>query len=292
MPHDMFSVHHRFTAMTFDTSSCRDDYRARVDVMTQALSLAAPDILLLQNVFATADNRHNTASHLANALHMQCAFLPVRPKIRYLDGRPTQSHNGLAILSRHAVIDAGRIELPCDPRDGERIAQFVDLDIDGMRLMVANIQLGHQAGADAVRRHQIETLAQRLAGAHDFDHILVGGDFNAGPNEPALAPIREMHGFTVAEAAPERCVDRLFVLTREAAYRPIAPLTLADTRLELDRIDPITNLFPAERAALMCEMTLNTAREALAPISGLPGWAKGARMRRESAISVLHTAAE
>jgi endonuclease/exonuclease/phosphatase family metal-dependent hydrolase len=288
----MYSTRHRFTAVTFDTSSCRNDYRTRIDVMTQALISVSPDILLLQNVFATADNRHNTAAHIARALHMQCAFLPVRPKIRYLDGRPTQSHSGLAILSRHTIIDAGRIELPCDPRDGERIAQFVDLDLNGMRLMVANTQLSHLAGADAVRRHQIEKLAERLADAHDFDHILVGGDFNAGPDEPALAPIREMPGFTIAEAAPERCVDRLFALTRRAAYRPIAPMTLAETRLGLDGLDPATNLFPAERAALVCDMALGAAQARLTPLAGLPRWAKGGQARHEATISALHTAAE
>ena len=88
MPHDTYQSYHRFNAITFDTSSCRDDYRARLSVMTKELQMLSPDILLLQNVFATADNRYNTAAHLARQQHMKCTFLPMRPKLRHLDGRP------------------------------------------------------------------------------------------------------------------------------------------------------------------------------------------------------------
>lgn len=231
---------------------------------------------------------------------LQCAFLPMRPKMRYLDGRPIQSHSGLAILSRHAIVDAGHIELPCDPRDGQRIAQFCDIDLQGTRVLVANIQLGHRAGTDAARRHQIEKLAERLADAHDYDHILAGGDFNAGRIEPALDPIRTLRGFTVAEAAPERGVDRLFALTRTPGHRPVAPIVLSESRAELDTADAPTNLYPGDRAALACELTLSAALPAnVIPVGDFQIWAKtphfgqfGDQIGSESRISALQIAAE
>jgi endonuclease/exonuclease/phosphatase family metal-dependent hydrolase len=289
MPHDTYSSRRRFNAITFDTSSSRDDYRARIGVMTKDLKVLAPDILLLQNVFATADNRYNTAAHLARALHMQCAFLPMRPKLRYLDGRQTRSHSGLAVLSRHPILDKGRIELPSDPRDGQRIAQLCDLDVDGTRLLVANIQASHLAGTEAVRRHQIEKLAERLADAHDFDRILVGGDFNASRIEPALDPIRNLRGFHVVEAAAERGVDRFFALTRTASFLPIPPMTLSDARLEMDRADPETNLFAGERAGLACDITVEMVRAAdVIAVSE----AKFSSNCPQSRTSALQTAAE
>jgi endonuclease/exonuclease/phosphatase family metal-dependent hydrolase len=257
--------------------------------MTQELKVSAPDIVLLQNVFATADNRYNTAAHLARALGMHCAFLPMRPKVRYLDGRPIESHSGLAILSRYQILDAGRIELPRDPRDGQRIAQFCDIDVDGIRLLVANVQVSHLAGAEAVRRHQIEKLAERLADAHDFDHILVGGDFNAGRIEPALDPIRTMRGFAVAEAAPERGVDRLFALTRTSSQTSVPSIVLSDVRAAMDRADPLTNLFPGDRAALAADVTLRATLPAnVISVTGTGFWAN----RPKSRISALQTAAE
>jgi endonuclease/exonuclease/phosphatase family metal-dependent hydrolase len=293
MPHDTYQSYHRFNAITFDTSSCRDDYRSRLAVMTYELQALAPDILLLQNVFATADNRYNTAAHLARKLHMHCAFLPMRPKVRHLDGRPIESHSGLAILSRHAIVDAGHVELPVDARDGQRIAQFADIDIDGSRLLVANIQLGHLPQTDAVRRHQIEKLADYLTDAHDFDHILVGGDFNAGRVEPALDPIRTLRGFAVAEAAPERGVDRLFAMTRTLSYRPIPPLVLNESRSELDTVDAATNLYPGDRAALACELTLSVARPAnVIPVGEFHLWANRSQNSAQPQISALQTAAE
>jgi len=293
MPHDTYQSYRRFNAITFDTSSCRDDYRARLAVMTEGLLALAPDILLLQNVFATTDNRYNTAAHLARQLHMQCAFLPMRPRLRHLDGRPIQSHSGLAILSRHRIIDAGHIELPCDPRDGQRLAQFADIDIAGTRLLVANIQLAHLAGTDAARRHQIEKLAECLADGHDFDHILAGGDFNAGRIEPALDSIRTVQGFTVAEAAPDRGVDRLFAMTRTPSYRPVPPIVLTESSAQLDAADAATNLYPGERAALACELTLSAALPAnVIPVADLRVWANRAQIPAESRALAYQTAAE
>jgi endonuclease/exonuclease/phosphatase family metal-dependent hydrolase len=297
MPHDSYQAYRRFTAITFDTSSCRDDYRTRLDVMTEGLLALSPDVILLQNVFATADNRYNTAAHLARNLGLRCAFMPMRAKIRHLDGRPIQSLSGLAVLSRHKIIDTGHIELPCDPRDGQRRAQFADIDLQGSRLLVANIQLGHLAGTDAARRHQIEKLAERLTHAHDFDHILVGGDFNAGRVEPALDPIRTLRGFTVAEAAPERGVDRLFAISRTSNCRPIAPIMLTESRPELDAADAATNLYPGDRPALACELTISAACPAnVVPVGELRKWTDHAQFEggipAETLNSALLTAAE
>lgn len=291
MPHDIYQSYRRLNAVTFDTSSCRDDYRARLGVMAKGLLALSPDILLLQNVFATPDNRYNTAGHLARHLRMHCAFLPLRPKVRHLDGRPIESHSGLAILSRHAIVDAGHIELPSDPRDGRRIAQFADIDLNGIRLLVANIQLGHLAGTDAVRRHQIEKLAERLANAHDFDHILVGGDFNASRVEPALDPIRTLAGFDVCEAAPERGVDRMFTLTRAPTYRTVEPLALSDGSAALDLIDPVTNLYAGDRAALACELTVHATQIAnVIPVADFRQWADASSVFART--QALQTAAE
>ena len=239
------------TTLTFGTSACDDDYRTRLTVMARELALLSPDILLLQDVFATADHRYNTAAHLARHLGLHYAFQPARPKIRHLDGRPIDSHCGLAVLTRHRLIASAKIDLPQDVRDGERIAQFVDLDIDGMRLLVINVRVSHLAGADALRRHQIERLAGAISGSHDFDTLLVGGDFNAGADDPLLAPLRNLDGFCTSEAAPGRGVDHLFALTRGNAV----PVALAEGRAVLDRADPLTNLFPGHRAALVANLT-------------------------------------
>lgn len=279
MLHDRYSPARRFVTVTFDTGSCRDDYRMRLRIMARDLRQAAPDILLLQNVFATADNRYNTAGQLAQHLGMRCAFLPMRPKVRHLDGRPIDSWSGLAILSRHPILDTVRATLPCDGRDGERIVQFADLDIAGTRLMVANIQVSRTAGAEAVRRHQIERLAEWLAAAHDYDHLLVGGDFNAGPGEPALDPVRAVAGFDVYEAAPERGVDRLFSLTRKSEWRANRPAILDKPRTVLDHIDIETNQYPSERPAFAADLILPNMADS--SVRRLPSWQPAVQIAAE-----------
>jgi endonuclease/exonuclease/phosphatase family metal-dependent hydrolase len=220
---DTSNINLPISAITFGTSSCRDDYRGRLSVMARELQQRAPDILLLQDVFATADHRFNTAAYLARHLGMTCAFHPARPKIRHLDGRPVQSHCGLAVLSRHRLGASAKLELPRDMRDGERIVQFADLEIQGTPLLLANVQLTNLAGTDALRRHQIERIAQLLGETRDYDHILVGGDFNAG-----------RHG--------------------------ASPLALAGARAVLDHADPTTNLFPGDRPALAADLSLPRMR--------------------------------
>lgn len=239
-------------AITFGTSSCHDDYRARLTIMARELAFLSPDILLLQDVFATADHRYNTAAYLARHLQMRAAFHPARPKVRHLDGRPIESHCGLAVLTRHRLVSSMKIDLPCDARDGERIAQFVDLNIDGMRLLVVNMRVSHLAGAEALRRHQIERLAALLTEASDYDHILVGGDFNAGPQDPALAPLRAIGGFLVSEAAPDRGVDRLFTLSRDG----VQPMSLKNAAPALQHADSAANLFAGGRPALSADLSM------------------------------------
>ncbi len=251
-PYDKRDASAPLAATSFSTSSCDDDYRARLGIMARELALRSPDILLLQDVFATADHRYNTAAYLARHLHMHASFHPARPKTRHLDGRPIDSHCGLAVLSRHRIVASMKIDLPRDMRDGERIAQFVDLDVAGTRLLVVNVRVSHLAGAEALRRHQIERLADLLADASDYDHILVGGDFNTGPKDPALTPLRDLDGFSVSEAAPGRGVDRLFGLSRYG----VMPMGLSNAQPALERLDPATNLFPGARAALSADLAL------------------------------------
>ena len=251
-PNDKSDAPALLAATSFSTSSCQDDYRVRLSIMARELAFQSPDILLLQDVFATADHKYNTAAYLARHLHMRAAFHPARPKMRHLDGRPVDSHCGLAVLSRHHIVASVKIGLPHDTRDGERIAQFVDLDVAGTRLLVVNVRVSHLADKDALRRHQIERLADLLASASDYDHMLVGGDFNAAPKDPALAPLRDLDGFSVCEAAPERGVDRLFGLSRHG----VMPISLANAQPALERPDPAANLFPGARAALSADLAL------------------------------------
>lgn len=80
--------------VTLNTWKAEGDYPRRV---------AAPDILLLQEVFIARSLGENTAESLARLLGMDAHVLPLRRKARLFGGRPVDSHSGLAILSRLRV---------------------------------------------------------------------------------------------------------------------------------------------------------------------------------------------
>ena len=62
--------------LTLNTWKCDGAYRPRLQAMAQGLAALAPDVILLQEVFATEDDRADTAGYLAQALSMWATRAP------------------------------------------------------------------------------------------------------------------------------------------------------------------------------------------------------------------------
>jgi endonuclease/exonuclease/phosphatase family metal-dependent hydrolase len=159
--------------------------------MAQQLQAMAPDVVLLQEVFTSLDGRWHTARDLARALGMQWAFAPARPKLRCCDGVWTDSHSGMAVLSRGPIQTEHVVVLPTSVADGGRVAQWCDVNLNGQALRLANVHLSHllpeQGGAE-LRQQQLRHVLC-LSELQDF-HVpaLVCGDFNASLQSPELSP--------------------------------------------------------------------------------------------------------
>jgi endonuclease/exonuclease/phosphatase family metal-dependent hydrolase len=82
----------------------------------------------------------------------------------------------LAILSRLPILSQRAIDLPADPRDGERAALAVEVGDRGRRILVVALHLTHLKDAGDLRRRQWEQVA---AAAADSPTVLAAGDFNA-----------------------------------------------------------------------------------------------------------------
>jgi endonuclease/exonuclease/phosphatase family metal-dependent hydrolase len=236
------------SVLTLSTSACRGDYRARLDLMVRETAALAPDIILLQDVFATADGRYNTAAMMARCLGMAAAFHPARPAERHLDGRAIECHTGLAVLGRTAIRGSMRIELPSDADGGERIAQIAELDIDGCEILVVNLQLSACAEAGTLRQSQLDALAGVIDDAHYFEHIILGGDFGT-----ADQPFPRSSNFVPAGAHLGR--DRVVMLDRLAA-----PCSRLHARPALERRDTVSGLNVADRPAVLATLRLGLAR--------------------------------
>lgn len=196
--------------VTFNTWKNEGDYRARLKMMSAGLRTLAADVVCLQECFAGAGE--DTAARLGRALRRHVTAAPARSKPRLHQGVTAPSSSGLAVLTRVAPTASATLPLPQDPRDGERIAQRVDLP--GVRIL--NLHLTHLQD-DTGRDCRGLQLAAALAWARrDWTGaIVVCGDFNMNQCDPAFAPLRGLAGDELGSTlhgAGDGAIDHIVLL--------------------------------------------------------------------------------
>ncbi len=211
--------------VTLNTWKNEGDCALRLPAMAAGLAALAPDIVLLQECFRTADGAADTARALAGALGLAVAYAPARAKTRVWQGREVPSESGHAVLVRGAIAWAERLALPSDEAGGERIALFAAVDLAaGGRVLAACIHLAHRHGDRARRRQQLETVLAHPAWHEPADLRVLGGDCNAPAEVPELAWLAAHPDLAIRRGSPEtpthplppgpdrvgRCIDHLF----------------------------------------------------------------------------------
>ena len=168
--------------VTVNTGKCDGEYRARIDLMSSQLGELAPDVILLQECFAAVDGSADTLRALAADLGMHATWAPARRKKRAFESREIESDSGLGILTRVPLAETQAVQLPADPRDGERLAQFGLLEVEDAVVLLANIHLTHLRDSGDLRRDQLATvLAHPWLSRTDVTARLICGDFNVKP---------------------------------------------------------------------------------------------------------------
>lgn len=245
----------RLSVLTLNTWNCQGEYRKRLDAMTNGLSSTPADVVLLQEVFSNRDGSDNTARHLATRLGNAYAYHPARTKTRKLDGEAIVCSSGLAILSRYPIIWSEHVILPCDPRDGERIAQFAEIRIGRSRLLIANLHLSHLEFADNLRRQQLARITERLTEDWGHEHILMGGDFNASHEAALFEVLGESSALVASRAVAQtqiaQGIDHLFALRRHDA----PPLLISAATAALDAADKTNGIHASDHVGVQAWIT-------------------------------------
>lgn len=236
--------------VTLNTWKNEGDYDRRLALMGEGLAGLDPDVVLLQEVFASEGL--DTASMLSARLGAAVSCFPARTKRRNHLGRQMLSSSGLAILSREPVQAQARA-LVSDPRDGERIAVRATL-ADGLRLL--NLHLSH-LGGDLGRALRARQLAEALdwAAEDGAGTLIIGGDLNATLADPELAalrrlavPIHELGPTLIAGGGPHGgAIDHI------ALIDPTGRRRLVRTGLALNTPDG-TGVFPSDHAAVVADL--------------------------------------
>ncbi|MES9843083.1 MAG: endonuclease/exonuclease/phosphatase family protein [Candidatus Sedimenticola sp. 6PFRAG5] len=252
--------------VTLNTWKGDGEYHRRLGLMAEGLSRLSPELVLLQEVFASGDGVLNTGRFLAESLGMVLNYHPARRKLRRVRGVSMESASGLAILSRDRPLQRGALSLPADPMDGDRWAQWVRLVIGGSSVVVVNTHLTHLGGRDDLRRRQLEQIVSFAAGCREDDGVLLGGDFNCTPGSPPLRWLDEQgvcpaHGAwrkgtgsacpgTLNTGSRNDCIDHLY---RLGSSRRVASSLKAG--IAMDRPDE-SGLFASDHVAVFGELLI------------------------------------
>jgi len=221
--------------VTINTAKGDPPYWSRLDRLFRSLRAIDADVVLLQEAFVDLDGTDaHTARHVAEALDMHLAYSAARRKARVFEGSERLTESGMAVLSRLPITHLEAVQLPSDPRDGERVAQLVVLQTSHGPLLAANVHLTHLRDGAALRQAQFQTLVGHPVVARHYAARIVGGDFNA--DVPAvdgwdLCDLYAAGGGSELRAtlpSSGRCIDFLVSIARSGHPRAASAAVVLD----------------------------------------------------------------
>jgi len=181
------------TAVTLNLWHDQHDWPARRAVIVDTLRALAPDVVLLQEVLEKP-GLPNQAADLAERLGLRVVFASVDPP-------GAAKRYGNAILTPHPIASSREVRLA--PFDDHRVALHARLVVRGRLLDAVVTHLHHTAEGGAIRAAQVRDLLAFVDATRGPGALILGGDFNAAPDEPELAPLRArfMDAFAAARGA-------------------------------------------------------------------------------------------
>lgn len=176
-------------------------WRARWDAIAAVLGEASPDVVGLQEVWATGEE--NAADRMARSLGLHWTWVPSPHPQRWQRRLGDDSVAiGNAILSRWPITAATHADLPAGAGviDGRTVLR-ADLASPAGMLPFVTTQLSSEAGRSGLRCSQVRRLAQVVAAPARAEALppIVTGDFNALPDADE---IRQLEGVLTRPAAP------------------------------------------------------------------------------------------
>ena len=208
-----------FTVLSLNTWKCEGDYPARLDSMVTEITLIEPDVILLQEVFASCNGEWDTAAYLAGRLSLNYIFHPARRKKRFVLGKHLESESGLAILAKREIIEHGAIELPTTLKDPSRWLQFAKLGFESKNIVIMNTHLTHLNDDKRTRFKQSLKILEVIEAVSAGSPLILGGDFNADLDDPIIGLLADKKKTPLSRLAMnlstlrdhDRCIDHIFI---------------------------------------------------------------------------------
>jgi len=253
--------------LTFNTANCDGPYRARLGWTIEEIQRLQPDVIALQEAFRSESGQMDTAAALSRALDFSLFWSPARSKDRVCEGVTVPGWSGMALLGRRPWLEVETLQLPEDPRDGDRVAQIGVLSWDGTTVTFANVHLTYLPEANALRREQLDVVLRHPLLLRSTGPAVICGDFNTRLEQPVLAPLlASSEGSSLRDAfvaggdpgastLPSRIprrIDHILSRASDPAKHPV----FTDSAIVLDRRQPLTNVLPSDHFGVSTTMQI------------------------------------
>jgi endonuclease/exonuclease/phosphatase family metal-dependent hydrolase len=259
-----------FNIVTINILVDLSHWKARRNLLVEGLSALQPDFIALQEVSLP----ENPADWLAHELGLEYCYLSAKTGFE-------ASREAIAILSRRPISARATLDL----EGQQRVAQYVQLDMEGRSLVIANTHLYWQPGNSAVRLRQVGRIIRWLQDLPPEMPVIVCGDFNGTPETTALAVMRQHYrsahavihgrepGFTCPTPLPRstwsvlRTFLGFFLLLRPQHIRldwrgtldyifVNRQLAVNDCRVVLDQPSPVNpRIYPSDHYGILANLS-------------------------------------
>jgi endonuclease/exonuclease/phosphatase family metal-dependent hydrolase len=251
----------------------------RMQLAVDGLRALLPDVIGLQEVRQVPGTVPNQAATLATALGMHHYFEPATPW--------GGGEEGLAILSRHPIVERRVHELPHALPTERRLLLGVVVDTPEGKVEVYTTHLNYRLTDGGKREDQIVALDELIGATPSELPKILCGDFNATPDSDEIRFLRGLHtsagrrtfwqdawerrhgradGFTWARANPYTARLRWLERDRRLDYIFVSPMkrdgrgVVHDCRMVLDRAAS-DGALPSDHFALYAEVQLSPLEE-------------------------------
>ncbi|CAN5707974.1 hypothetical protein BH09CHL1_BH09CHL1_08150 [soil metagenome] len=255
--------------VTLNTGKGDGAYQRRLELLSEGLQALNPDIVLVQEALKSEDGSLDTLGFLADRLDLHPSFAQARFKPREVEGVQYNTWSGIGILSKNAPDEIIPIQLPMDPRDGDRVSLVAHFG----ELAIGSSHLTHLRDAEAalIRRCQIETVLGSDA-LRNSSNVLIGGDFNVTLDgiSHLLSGVEDWTAIDAFGSETENratvpvtkpmvagyCLDYIFALTKPGQSLP----SFSDSRVVLGEPDA-SGIYPSDHRGVMTTVTFTNDLE-------------------------------
>ena len=223
----------------------------------------SPDFVLLQETTVVPEKDYDQSLDIGNSIGLQhCAFAPYGNTKEY----ESPKLGGIGILSRKPFKHVQIRKLPAGKIDkyGARVVLMASVEIDGKEIAIATTHLSWRPQEEEIRIKQADEVL-RLLDLTDAP-IVLGGDFNSGPLEPALRSVKKKFKDVFNEIHPTLpgvtwAQDNNSYITSTWRGNERIDFLFCSNELEINSSEVVLNraepVFPSDHFGVMTDLTLS-----------------------------------